>query len=228
MAPPLPRSAWPGCWPARRRSCPSRAPAASSTWKRTGRRAGSRCRATRWRPFNRLRAAIHHLQTVQRHASAEPTAPRHHPPRALAPPHAGSVGGLHGSRPSGSSLQSTLHRESQMNAEQVEELVLQSLAHEKGGMEIYTTALQCVLNEDLKDEWQRYLEQARTHVSALEGVCQALGIDPTQESPGRDVVRGVGQALVQAMQKAQAAGDASAAEIVACEAVVLAEAKALL
>ena len=112
-----------------------------------------------------------------------------------------------------------------MNAEQVEELVLQSLEHEKGGMEIYTTALQCVLNEDLKDEWQRYLEQTRTHVSALEGVCRALGIDPTQESPGRDVVRGVGQALVQAMQKAQAAGDASAAEIVACEAVVLAETK---
>ena len=112
-----------------------------------------------------------------------------------------------------------------MKTKQAEELILQSLEHEKGGVEVYTTALQCVLNEDLKEEWERYLDQTKTHVSALEGVCTALGIKPQQESPGRDVVRGVGQALVQAMKKAQAAGDPAAAEIVAAECVVLAETK---
>ena len=112
-----------------------------------------------------------------------------------------------------------------MKAEQVTELVLQSLEHEMGGVEVYTTALQCVLNEDLKDEWQRYLEQTRTHVTALEEVCQAMGIDPMQDSPSRAVVRGVGQALVEAMKKAQAAGEPAAAEIVAAECVVLAETK---
>lgn len=112
-----------------------------------------------------------------------------------------------------------------MNAEQLKELILQSLEHERGGVKVYTTALQCVLNEDLKDEWQGYLEQTRTHVTALEGVCKAMGIDPGQASPGREVVRGVGLALVDAMKKAQAAGDPAAAEIVACECVVLAETK---
>jgi rubrerythrin len=112
-----------------------------------------------------------------------------------------------------------------MKTKQAEELILQSLEHEKGGVEVYTTALQCVLNEDLKEEWERYLDQTKTHVSALEGVCTALGIDPQTASPGRDVVHGVGQALVQAMKKAQAAGDAAAAEIVAAECVVLAETK---
>jgi len=112
-----------------------------------------------------------------------------------------------------------------MKSQQAEELILQSLEHEKGGVEIYTTALQCVLNEDLKDEWQRYLEQTRTHVTALEEVCKAMKIDAQQDSPGRAVVRGVGLALVDAMKKAQAAGDPTAAEIVACECVVLAETK---
>jgi hypothetical protein len=82
-----------------------------------------------------------------------------------------------------------------------------------------------VLNEDLKDEWQRYLEQTRAHVSALEEVCRALSLDPQRSTPGREIVRGLGQALVQAMKKAQAAGDPPAAEIVACECVVLAETK---
>ena len=29
---------------------------------------------------------------------------------------------------------------------------------EKGGVEIYRTALQCAINEDLKEEWEEYLE----------------------------------------------------------------------
>jgi hypothetical protein len=34
-------------------------------------------------------------------------------------------------------------------------------------------------------------------VTALETVCQALRIDPEQETPGRAIVRGVGQALAE-------------------------------
>jgi ferritin-like metal-binding protein YciE len=112
-----------------------------------------------------------------------------------------------------------------MNIKQVEELVLQSLEHELGGVKIYTTALTCALNADLKEEWQAYLEQTQTHVSALERVCGALGIDVHQETPGRQVVRHVGAALVEAMNLALKAGDPAAAELVACESVVLAETK---
>jgi hypothetical protein len=56
-------------------------------------------------------------------------------------------------------------------------------------------------------------------------VCEALEIDPEVETPGREVVRLIGGALVQAMQKAKAAGKPDAAEIVACECVTLAETK---
>jgi hypothetical protein len=112
-----------------------------------------------------------------------------------------------------------------MKAEQVKKLVLESLEHEKGGVKVYAAALECALNPALEKEWRRYLEQTRTHVTALETVCKALRIDPKQETPGRSVVRGVGEALVQAMKKALAAGDRAAAEIVAAECVVLAETK---
>jgi hypothetical protein len=112
-----------------------------------------------------------------------------------------------------------------MNTKQVQELVLQSLEHELGGVKVYGTALSCAANQDLKAEWQNYLEQTKSHVSALETVCAALGIDPQQETPGRRVVRHVGAALVEAMNLALSEGNPVAAELVACECVVLAETK---
>ena len=115
--------------------------------------------------------------------------------------------------------------ENAMNIKQIEELVLQSLEHELGGVNVYTTALGCAVNQDLKAEWQEYLEQTKAHVSALETLCSALGLDPARETPGRRVVRHVGAALVEAMNLAASAGDPAAAELVACESVVLAETK---
>jgi hypothetical protein len=112
-----------------------------------------------------------------------------------------------------------------MNEDQVQDLILQSLEHEIGGVKVYETAVRCAVNGDLKDEWEKYLEQTRTHVEILRGVCKAFRLDADAQVPSRDVVRTVGEALVAAMEKALAAGSPAAAEIVACEAVVLAETK---
>jgi hypothetical protein len=112
-----------------------------------------------------------------------------------------------------------------MKTKQVEELLLQSLEHELGGVKVYTAALTCAVNSDLKKEWQEYLEQTRTHVTALETVCKAMDIDAKQETPGRLVVRHMGGALVEAMKMAKSGGEPAAAEIVACECVVIAETK---
>ena len=112
-----------------------------------------------------------------------------------------------------------------MKTKQLEELLLQSLEHEKGGVKVYEVALTCAVNSDLKEEWEKYLDQTRTHVTVLEDVCKTFKLDPNQETPGRRVVRTVGEALVASMKAAKAAGDPKAAEIVACEAVVLAETK---
>ena len=112
-----------------------------------------------------------------------------------------------------------------MNNKQIAELVLQSLEHEVGGVKVYETAIKCARNPDLRKEWKEYLEQTRTHVAALEAVCGALGLDPKRETNGRKIVRHLGGALVEAMNLALAGGDPAAAEIVACECVVLAETK---
>jgi hypothetical protein len=112
-----------------------------------------------------------------------------------------------------------------MKNKQVAELVLQSLEHEIGGVQVYQTALKCALNPGLKKEWTKYLDETRTHVQALEGACTALDLDPKQETPGRAVVRLVGGALVDAMKLALSEGEPAAAELVACECVVLAETK---
>jgi hypothetical protein len=109
--------------------------------------------------------------------------------------------------------------------EQLEDLVLQSLEHEKGGVLIYETALKCALDDDLKKEWEEYFEQTQHHVEVLEGVCESLGIDPAQEIPSQAIIRHMGASLVEAMEMALENGQPEAAQLVACECVVLAETK---
>ena len=106
-----------------------------------------------------------------------------------------------------------------------EKLIYQALETEMGGVEIYETALRCVQNDDLRDEWEEYLEQTKRHVKILTEVCTRLGMDPERATPGREVVRHIGESLVTAMQMAIDAGDEKDAEIVAAECVTLAETK---
>jgi rubrerythrin len=112
-----------------------------------------------------------------------------------------------------------------MNKDQVTELLLQSLEHERGGTKVYETALKCALNPELAEEWQKYLEQTRKHEQVLRQTCETLGIDPEETGPGREIVREMGRSLVSAMEMALGAGDPEAAQLVACECVVLAETK---
>jgi rubrerythrin len=112
-----------------------------------------------------------------------------------------------------------------MKHENVIDLILQSLEHERGGIQVYTTALECVQNEDLREEWEKYLEETKNHEQVLLRLCEELEIDPEAQSPGRPIVKSIGMALVAAMKQAKAAGNPAAAEIVACECVTLAETK---
>jgi len=114
---------------------------------------------------------------------------------------------------------------SQLVTSQLKELLLQSLTHERGGLLVYQTALECAVNDDLREEWEEYLEQTRNHVVVLSDVCASLGLDPGEMTPGCQVVQHTGKSLVVAMKMALAAGDPVAAELVACECVVLAETK---
>jgi rubrerythrin len=116
-------------------------------------------------------------------------------------------------------------KKTQGNNAQISELLYQALETEQGGVKIYETALRCAVNEDLHKEWTEYLEQTRTHVQVATNTLKTLGLDPAAETPGRQVVRHIGQALVKAMEMALQAGDRTAAELVACECVVLAETK---
>ena len=112
-----------------------------------------------------------------------------------------------------------------MKQAQVHALLYQALETELGGRHVYQTALQCAINADLKHEWQAYLEQTETHAQVLRELFDTLQLDPLQETPGRQVVRHLGHALVSAMEMALAAGNPEAAQLVAAECVVLAETK---
>ena len=112
-----------------------------------------------------------------------------------------------------------------MKQEQVNELLFQALETELGGVQNYTTALKCVVNDELKEEWERYLDQTRHHVEVVQNLMETVGLDVDEETPGRQVVRHIGESLVKVMEMALNAGDSDAAQIVAAECVTLAETK---
>ena len=106
----------------------------------------------------------------------------------------------------------------------VKELLQQMHETENGGIQIYQTALSCVVNDDLKKEWTEYLSQTRRHERVMSNLLEKLGLEP-EETPGRKVVRHIGESLVKAMKMAKEAGEPEAAELVAAECVVFAETK---
>ena len=112
-----------------------------------------------------------------------------------------------------------------MKDEQLEELLYQALETELGGVQVYTTALRCVVNDELKEEWQKYLDQTRNHVQIVQDVMAQLDLDPETETPGREVVRHTGESLVKAMEMALESAEPEAAEVMAAECIVLAETK---
>ncbi|HEX9687606.1 MAG TPA: hypothetical protein VGB47_00870 [Thermoanaerobaculia bacterium] len=112
-----------------------------------------------------------------------------------------------------------------MKKDQLNELLYQMLETEMGGVEIYRTAIRCATNDDLKSEWQKYLQQTENHVQIVRNIFDAMGLDPEIETPGRNVVRHVGTSLVKAMDIALSSCSPESAQIVAAECVVLAETK---
>src|SRR5688572_11924998 len=115
--------------------------------------------------------------------------------------------------------------EEPVDKDQLHALLYEALETEKGGVLVYETALRCAINEDLSEEWEEYLDQTRNHVNVLLTAFKKLGLNPDQETPGRNVVRHAGQSLVKTMEIALLAGSPQAAEIVAAECVTQAETK---
>ena len=112
-----------------------------------------------------------------------------------------------------------------MRSPQLKELLLQSLEHERGGVLIYKAAIAAAQRPDLRAEWTQYLEQTEQHVEALTEICEAFECDPFLMTPGRQIVKANGAALLNAIEMARAAGDPKAAQLVAAECIVLAETK---
>ena len=112
-----------------------------------------------------------------------------------------------------------------MKNEQLHQLLYEALETEMGGVQVYKMAIQCAVNQDLKEEWEKYLEQTHNHEQVVRELLGKFSLDPQAETPGRKVVRHIGESLVGAMEMALKSGKRQAAQIVAAECVVLAETK---
>ena len=106
-----------------------------------------------------------------------------------------------------------------------EALLYQLLETEMGGVQVYRTALHCVLEPELRSEWAKYLAQTERHVVVARDLLEKLGLDPDAELPARLLCRHDAEGLVKAMLEALAAGTPGDAQLTAAECVVKAELK---
>ena len=113
----------------------------------------------------------------------------------------------------------------QLDSARVVDLLYQALETEKGGVQVYTTALRCAVNAELKKEWNEYLEQTKQHVQIVSNILTEMNLPLDTETHGRKIVRQIGEALVKAMETALKGPDLTVAQIVAAECVTLAETK---
>jgi rubrerythrin len=112
-----------------------------------------------------------------------------------------------------------------MNNEQLRQLLYEALETEMGGVQVYKTAIRCAVNDELKEEWKEYLEQSQKHERIVRELLGKFNLDPDADSPGRKIVRHIGESLVKAMEMALESSKPEAAQIVAAECVVEAETK---
>jgi hypothetical protein len=111
------------------------------------------------------------------------------------------------------------------NAKALEDVMYHLLETELGGEKIYEAAIAAAVHEELKEEWEKYLDETREHIEIARGLVEACGLDPDKETPGRLVLRKTAETFVEGIERAVAAGDPAAAELTAAEHVTLAETK---
>src|SRR4029453_6739867 len=75
------------------------------------------------------------------------------------------------------------------------ELLLQMLETEQGGVKVYETALRCVQNDELKQEWEKYHTETTRHVEIVTDLIEHFGGDPSVETPGPSAARNIGLSL---------------------------------
>jgi hypothetical protein len=105
------------------------------------------------------------------------------------------------------------------------ELLYQSLETAQSGIRVYTQAVTCAVNKELREEWRFYLKQLRQHEQVLLSIFEATRLDPSTSTSGRTAVVCISDALVATMQQAQLTAPRAQCEIVASDCIVLVETK---
>ena len=59
---------------------------------------------------------------------------------------------------------------------QFNQLLYEALETEIGGVQVYENAIQCAVNDDLKEEWQKYLGQTQKHEQIVRGLLEKFGL----------------------------------------------------
>ncbi len=107
-----------------------------------------------------------------------------------------------------------------LDREQFADLLGQMLETEQVGLRVFETALRCVEDGQLRRQWEASLEETREHVDIVTGVIEHFDLDPDADSPARQVVRHIGEALLHLMEMSLRNGRSGTTQRIAAECIV--------
>ena len=79
----------------------------------------------------------------------------------------------------------SINMDAASDKDQLHALLYEALETEQNGVLVYESALKCAINDDLVEEWEKYSNQTKNHVTILTNVIKKLGMNPDQDTPGR-------------------------------------------
>ena len=85
---------------------------------------------------------------------------------------------------------------------EVEELFLAALETELTLVAVCRAGVHAAAEVELRERWRDLLNDATQHVGDLTHVCREAGIDPGMDTPEREIVRLIGQAVTAAVERA--------------------------
>jgi hypothetical protein len=99
--------------------------------------------------------------------------------------------------------------------EQLAELLMQELQSDLEGIEVSTAAVECAVNDELREAWEKHLRETCKDRDALLGIFSELGLDPKNMAQGGEIAAQHAHSLVRAIRLAQARESTPAGHVVA-------------
>lgn len=116
-------------------------------------------------------------------------------------------------------------RRQDIDQRQLQRVLLQTLETERCSRELYEVAIECALDDRLRDEWHHGLRESHRRVQLVEGLLRTCRVNEATDRSGGAIARCIGDGVLAALRVAIAQTSGVETQITAADCVALTESR---